>query len=311
MMQLGILQEQAALRGDDRAAVMLSDIAELLGASQQAVERDQQRRAADRSRQHRHRKPDGHVTSRDVTLQHVTNVTPSPLFPPSRALPSLSPHPEEDNTPRAREATAQPRSEAVRADTPSQRDELIERYAAMLHEAMGDEFFRDADAFVKRRSYEAWRGWFREMLALIGPGSQYVATDLAQVCRDDAALERPIGTPKGLRAFLASVRAERMSVRPEPNGQPKANGKPSNVLSNRGVLMYGKIRDLITTTSAPGQSPHQMIPKAKVAQLGADVLKAYEHVGGASRFLNVASTDVGFLIRDFSQALEEQQHGHN
>lgn len=304
MMQLGILREQAALRGDDRAAVMLSDIAELLGASQQAVERDQQRRAADRSRQHRHRKPDGHVTSRDVTLQHVTNVTPSPLFLPSRALPSLSPHPDTPQ-PRAREANP--------VESPGQAaDELVERYAAMLHEAMGDDLFREADAFVKRRAYDTWRAWFREMLALIGPGSQYVAGDLAQVCRDDAALDRPIATPKGLRAFLASVRAERMSIKfvtPDTNGQPKANGKPSSGLPNRGVLMYGKIRELIEEIAPPGQPARRIIRKTRVSELGADVLGAYNQVGGADRFLNVPSSEVSFLIRDFAQALEAQSRG--
>jgi hypothetical protein len=181
----------------------------------------------------------------------------------------------------------------------------------MLHQQMGDEFFRDADAFVRRRNYATWRGWLREMLALIGPGSQFAAADLAQVCRDDAALERPIGTPKGLRSFLASVHVERMAaVRAvaSSNGHRTNGTKPSSA-SNRGMLMYGKIRDLIVTTQGPNQAPHRMIPKAKVGQLGPDVLRAYEQVGGADRFLNVAPSEVSFLVRDFTLALEGRHDG--
>lgn len=303
MMQLGALQSAAAQRGDDRAADVLGQVAELLSSLHQSAERDERRRASDRGRQDKHRRKDGHVTSRDVTLHHVSHVTPSPLFPPSRALPSLSPHPDDDNN--SRDA----RSVSHRDARDAEQDELTERYAAMLHAAMGDELFRSADEFVKRRPYATWLGWFREMLALIGPGSQFVASDLAQVCRDDAALDRPIGTPKGLRSFLASVRAERVAPK-EPavpvrsNGNGKAAAAPS-----RGVVMYGKIRDLIRTTTPPGQAPHRMIPKVEVGQLGPDVLRAYEQVGGAERFLNVAPSDVSFLIRDFTQALEGRQHG--
>lgn len=295
IMQLGGLATAAAQRGDDRAADVLRDAIELLVSDKDVADRETRRRRKDRER-----KPVGNPriprnpgkSEEDVEIQ----ASPAPLFPPSRALPSLSPHPEDNNTAR----------EAEKAET--EHDELIERYAAMLHNAMGDTLFPDVDGFVKRRPYATWLGWLREMLSLVGPGSQFVPADLAQVCRDDAALDRRIGTPKGLRSFLGSVRAERVTAKQAPNG----NGKPpvaSSVASNRGALMYGKIRELITVTVDSGQAPHRMIPKTKVGQLGADVLKAYEQVGGAERFLNVAPSDVSFLIRDFSQALEAQSHG--
>jgi hypothetical protein len=316
IMELGSLATDAAQRGDDRAARTMRAAAELLFADKSAIDHaaevasaEEQRRRAQAERKRRSR----HGTSQSVTGQGVTSHDVLPPVSPLSCSPPFIPHPEDDNN-RPREA----KSEAAKqASGEAEADALIEQYAVMLHDAMGDELFREADAFVKRRPYETWRAWFREMLALIGPGSQFVAADLAQVCRDDGALDRPIGTPKGLRSFLASIRAERMAAKSaangatsaRPNGAAANGAKTANVLPNRGVLMYGKIRDLITVTSADGHAPHRMIPKVKVGQLGQDVLLAYEQVGGAERFLNVAPSDVSFLIRDFSQALEERSHG--
>jgi hypothetical protein len=55
------------------------------------------------------------------------------------------------------------------------------------------------------------------------------------------------------------------------------------------------------TKQIPGRNAY--IPKNEVAAMGADVLKAYESVGGADRFLATQGKDVGFLIRDFSNAM--------
>jgi hypothetical protein len=57
----------------------------------------------------------------------------------------------------------------------------------------------------------------KEMLTII-TGGQATPADLAQVCRDDAALQRPIGSPKGLRSFVANAVQERKSP-PKPGYQ--------------------------------------------------------------------------------------------
>lgn len=42
-------------------------------------------------------------------------------------------------------------------------------------------------------------------------GTPYSMNDLAQVCRDDAALDRPIASPFGLRRFLHNAQQERIT----------------------------------------------------------------------------------------------------
>lgn len=86
----------------------------------------------------------------------------------------------------------------------------------MLSEAVGLELWGDVDAFLKRRDYWTWKSWADEMLKLI-TGTQYTPADLAQVCRDDGALARPIGSPFGLRRFIGNAHRERT--------MPPAEGK--------------------------------------------------------------------------------------
>lgn len=89
-------------------------------------------------------------------------------------------------------------------------DERLDRELAVLAERAGSELWPDVDAFIKRRHYDVWLGWAAEMSRLTGIASQFSIADLAQVCRDDAALERKVETPKGLRVFLQSARMERI-----------------------------------------------------------------------------------------------------
>lgn len=64
-----------------------------------------------------------------------------------------------------------------------------------------------------------------------------------------------------------------------------------------------KIRKLIKQN--PGHGHY--LPKPEVAALGDEVLRAYESVGGAERFLNVTVKDLPFLIRDFGVAMRGTQ----
>lgn len=87
----------------------------------------------------------------------------------------------------------------------------FEQLAAALEAALGERDFAIVLEFLRRRPHRTWPGWAREMLKLIGPGSQYTAPDLAIVCADDAALETPIGSPYALRSFLGTTRRERIN----------------------------------------------------------------------------------------------------
>lgn len=100
-----------------------------------------------------------------------------------------------------------------------------------------------------------------------------------------------------------------------PN-EPVANGlakngnhrtKP-NTIAGRAALVFGKIRELTRESQQPGQAKIRFIPKAKVAELGSDVLAAYEAIGGSERVVNATGEQLGFLLRDFTQALEEASH---
>jgi hypothetical protein len=104
-----------------------------------------------------------------------------------------------------------------------------------------------------------------------------------------------------LKHFKAFVeRAAQASALPRP---PKT--APSG--TGRATLVLGQIRALIQSTQQPGQAERRFIPKAKVAALGSDVLRAYEAIGGAERLLGATGEQLGFVARDFAAALEAAQ----
>lgn len=86
--------------------------------------------------------------------------------------------------------------------------------------------------------------------------------------------------------------------------QTSAASSSNGNTAGRAALVFGQIRALVQETQAPGQALRRFIPKAKVAALGADVLAAYEAVGGSDAVVNATPERIGFLIRDFTQALE-------
>ncbi|MES2359993.1 MAG: hypothetical protein V4529_16760 [Gemmatimonadota bacterium] len=202
IMELGALATDAAQRGDDRAAQTLRSAAERLFADTSAVDYMDRHRRRDRERKTELRGIPRKSTESDDFQGRPLGFSPTPPFP--------TPPETQHNTAR----------EAISEDA-----ELFKQYAGLLSLAMGEGPFRDADAFVRRRPSDTWLGWFREMLALIGPGSQYVAADLAQVCRDDTALDRKIASPKGLRVFLGSARAERIAIAAGSGSNGAAAGK--------------------------------------------------------------------------------------
>lgn len=186
---------------------------------------------------------------------------------------------------------------------PSNDAPAIDRLAPQLEPIVGAVHVPPIVEFLRRRTHTTWPGWIREMQKLVGPGSQFTADDLASVCSDDAMLEMPISGPFALRSFLGTQRTERLkqSTAPPspPNGAPRsANG------SGRAAIVLQTIREFVEEVRQPGQPIRRFIRRAKVEELGADVAKAYDAVGGAERILNATADQFGFVIRDFSHALE-------
>jgi hypothetical protein len=276
IMQLGALATSAAQRGDDRAAQTLTDAAELLFADKSAVDLVEERRRRDRDRKPKKDRVVGNPrkSMESAEIQSApSGFSPTPPFP--------NPLTQQHNTAREERST-----------------DMVETYSKLLCGAMGDDLFADAISFARRRPFDTWQAWFREMLSLIGPGSQYVAGDLAQVCRDDAALDRPIASPKGMRVFLASARQERISA-------GSATPSPSSDHADAQRLV-ATIRAAIAVSQAPAQAPVRYIPSSAVDALGVTVARAYREVGGAERFLTVTGDKLSFLVRDFAAALKQR-----
>jgi hypothetical protein len=66
--------------------------------------------------------------------------------------------------------------------------------------------------------------------------------------------------------------------------------------------MFERIRGLIQSNPSP-RGVHRFIPRAEVERLGADVLAAYEEVGGAAAFLDTPGEKLPFLRSAFAKAL--------
>ena len=277
--QLGTLATEAAQRGDDRAAATLRDAIALLFEDATAIKALAMRRENESSRQRRSR------ASRDVTRNHVTErdtpgFSPTPPFP----APLTTPPPP----PRASESDAEYRR-------------ACETYTELLRTRATSDEWTDIDAFIKRRNYATWKGWLSEMLKLT-TGGQATVPDLAQVCRDDAALERPIGSPQGLRGFLRSAAEERLaSVRPPLSASPRPLRAAKE---DPGAEVFGKIRALVRANPDPRQGTVRFIPLEEVRKLGPAALKAYQSIGGAARVLAAIQKPdtVGFLVNEFSTA---------
>lgn len=181
---LGKVAEDAALRGDDRAADVVRAAAKRLMADQAELGAVDRRREKDRTR----KRTKSTESAESTDSKRARGFSPTPPFP----------NPEEEARDNAREAAARLYASSV------------ENLQNLLSSRVGEEFWPDVDGFVKRREYDKWGAWMKEMLSCI-TGGQAVASDLAQVCRDDAALAREIGSPKGLRTFVASAARERIN----------------------------------------------------------------------------------------------------
>jgi hypothetical protein len=263
LMDLGALQAEATQRGDDRAVEILSRAAKAILDGQTSAAVLESRRQNERERQRLSREsrdtPEVRSSSKEIVLVNTDY-------------------------------------SAGHVTAVTEPDEYVQRLLDLLRGQVGDAEFPAVDAFVRRRPYRVWKGWVDEMLAAIGPGSQYSPADLVRVCKDDAALDRPIGSPRGLRSFLSNARIERLKPSTDPE-KPHQGG--SGAAAGRVVQ---QIRALI----AKSPTGHRFIPRKKVEELGPDVLRAYDDIGGADRFLNINPEYIGVFVREFSQHLSQK-----
>lgn len=187
VMQLNALSTEAAQRGDDRAAATLEEAARMLFADRTVDKRRKYDRTRKKEEREVHRIP---VESGGVRGQ--ADAAPSEVSPLASPLPNS---PDNNNT--ARGALA------------AKLDDLTEMHRGNLSGQMGP-LFDDANDFVQRRPSETWAAWFKEMLSWLA-GGKALPDDIAQVCRDDAALTRPVASPKGFRVFMRSAIEERLT----------------------------------------------------------------------------------------------------
>lgn len=200
-------------RHDLATAVTSNDVASIIALAYQLlgkVEHDEERRGrlAEKKRLERETKASAtSETSRPVagrreTSRDVTDGVPSP----TKILTT--------NPPPARETRT-----IAAVDDPKLTATLDN-----LRTQSGDEW-PSIEGFFLRRGYPTWQGWADEMLRVCGGASQFSWSDLATVCRDDATLDKKLGSAFVLRKFLAPVRQERLEALRSP---PAAAARPGS-----------------------------------------------------------------------------------
>ena len=119
-----------------------------------------------------------------------------------------------------------------------------------------------------------------------------------------AALRDYAGNTNGWNAAHFRGYLRRASISPTGSTPALVRDTPAG----RGAAMFARILELAEERVVPGQAPGRFIRRDSVAALGADVLRAYEAVGGAEKFLTTPKDKRSFLMRDFSQILDGVSH---
>lgn len=150
----------------------------------------------------------------------------------------------------------------------------------------------------------------REMLLAAVPHRETWEAELNAAVQ---GMHGPALTPKQLEAALTEYIGNGEITPPKiPNLRhfraylARAAKPPKPVGSNdngRATLLVGKIRGLVKEHYTPGQGTMRAIRRDDVAELGPDVLEAFQSCGGSSRFLQAEGEAFGFLLRDFAAAL--------
>ena len=137
--------------------------------------------------------------------------------------------------------------------------------------------------------------WRKELATM---GMAYSPEDIDRACQD-AMLNGGNLNAAYFRGMVAAAKERRLHPPLAKQAVAVGNG---NGIGAAGT--FAAIRALVREHQQPGQQIHRFIPKAEVAAMGPAVLAAYEGVGGAERFLAATGEQMGFLLRDFTKALE-------
>lgn len=114
------------------------------------------------------------------------------------------------------------------------------------------------------------------------------------------------------RRYLEQAAGVRAPVLPNANGTTSNGRRPPDVPATRGkaALLLEKIRALTETHQQPGQTVTRFIRRSAVGELGDDVLRAYDAIGGADRVLAASGDKLSYLVRDFADALAALEAEH-
>lgn len=77
------------------------------------------------------------------------------------------------------------------------------------------------------------------------------------------------------------------------------------------VLAMGELVNRIRGLRTQPPTGDAYIPRKAVEALGDDIVRAYEAVGGSTRFLSNKGSDHSFLVREFTDALKAARHARN
>jgi len=133
-------------------------------------------------------------------------------------------------------------------------------------------------------------GWVTVLHWVMDEGPKLSGAELKRTIGDFCAnVDRDKWTPTHFRGYSRGARRE------------PAIAVVSDTPQGTAGQVFATIRSLVTEIPNPGRGIIRAIPKAKVAELGARALAAYDQIGGAERFLDQREA-VGFLLRDFTNA---------
>lgn len=152
-------------------------------------------------------------------------------------------------------------------------------------------------AFLVGKAEVARQAWIGRFHGALDRPPHPTGQELADALQDLMTLPAEQWVPTLFRRYVERIRRDAV-------GAAERAAAPAIVRTERDTgeagRMFAAIRELITEQRSPSHGMIRMIPKAKVVELGQRTFAAYEQVGGADRFL--AQGDVGFLLRDFTNA---------
>jgi hypothetical protein len=228
----------------------------------------------------------GHVTSRDETGQAVTSrdvTRPSPPSPP--LLPPTPPN--NSSTPPS------PLPPRPPANDEEQR----------LHDR-APEAWPVIARFLTGKEPVAAIAWIGRFQGALDRPPHPTGVELRDALEDLMTQPAEDWKPTLFRRYVERIRSDADGAaarRVERIAAAEAASAPITSSADAGT-MFARIRELVQVAElVPGQPRRRFIRRADVEQLGERVLRAYDEIGGADRFLD-PDEKVGFVLRDFSRA---------